>query len=277
MPGSAGKTETARPGQDPRREETARHEPGRGSYVYGIVPGDVELDPEARGVGDPPGRIHLVRHGDVAALVSEVALDRPLGRPDDLVAHQRLLDGAAAEVPVLPLRFGAVVTDSKAVVEELLKPHHDEFLTALNDLEGQAEYVVKGRYVERVVIGEVLAENREAARLREEIRGKPEDATWDARIRLGELLGEGVEARRDADTETLVAALAPLSVAVALREPTHEQDAVHVAFLVEAERQDEFEQVVDEFGERWTDRVTLRLLGPLAPYDFVMAPAPEEG
>ncbi|MEV7908103.1 GvpL/GvpF family gas vesicle protein, partial [Streptomyces anulatus] len=164
-----------------------------------------------------------------------------------------------------------------AVVDELLGPHHDEFLAALNELEGRAEYIVKGRYVEGVVIGEVLAESAEAARLREEIRGKPEDATWDARIRLGELLGEGVAARRDADTEVIVAALAPHSVAVVVREPTHEQDAVHAAFLVETGKQDEFEQVVDEFGDRWTDRVTLRLLGPLAPYDFVMAPHPEEG
>ena len=270
MPGSTGRTETARP------EDATRHRQDTGAYIYGIVPGDVEVDPEARGVGDPPGRIRLVRHGEIAALVSEIPLDRPLGRPDDLMAHEQLLDATAAEVPVLPLRFGAVVTDRRAVVEELLKPHHDEFLTALNELEGQVEYVVKGRYVEQVVINEVLTENREADRLRKEIRGLPEDATWDARIRLGELLNEGVAAKRDADTEVLVEALAPLSVAVFVREPTHEQDAVHAAFLVAADQRDEFERVVDDFGDQWKDRVNLRLLGPLAPYDFVAAPRPEE-
>ncbi|MBB4920390.1 GvpL/GvpF family gas vesicle protein [Streptosporangium saharense] len=247
------------------------------SYVYGIMPGDVEVDPEATGVGDPPAKIRLVRHGDIAALTSEIALDRPLGRPEDLFAHQRLLDEAAAEVPVLPLRFGAVVTDDEAVVEELLAPNHDAFRDALDDLEGRTEYIVKGRYVESVVIGEVLAENPEAARLRDDIRGKPEEATWDARIRLGELLGEGVAARRDADTEEIVGALAPLSAAVAVREPTHEQDAVHAAFLIETDRLEEFERAVEEFGERWAERVTVRLLGPLAPYDFVTTPYPEEG
>ncbi|MEV7010286.1 GvpL/GvpF family gas vesicle protein [Streptosporangium sp. NPDC051022] len=275
MPGTA-RPETAASAKTASRERDSGSQ-ASGSYIYGIVPGDVELAPDVRGVGDPPGRVKLVRHGEIAALISEVDLDRPLGRPDDLVAHQRLLDDTAAEVPVLPLRFGAVVTSEKAVADELLEPYHDEFLSALNELEGRAEYVVKGRYVERVVIGEVLTENAEAARLREEIRGRPDEATWDARIRLGEVVGECVEAKRDTDTAALVDALAPHSVSIAVREPTHEQDAVHVAFLVEADREEEFERIVDEFADGWAERVTLRLLGPLAPYDFVMVGQQEEG
>ncbi|WP_326824295.1 GvpL/GvpF family gas vesicle protein [Streptosporangium sp. NBC_01756] len=270
MPGSTSRTRTA------GTEEATRRKQDSGSYIYGIVPADVELSPDARGIGDPPGRIRLVRHGRLAALISEVTLDRPLGRPNDLIAHQQLLDGAAAEVPVLPLRFGAVVTGPEAVVDELLRPYHDEFLAALNELEGRVEYVVKGRYVEHAVIGEVLAENPEAARLREEIHGRPAEATWDARIRLGELVGEAVAAKRAADTDMLVDALAPRSVAVVVREPTHEQDAVHVAFLIENDQEAEFRRIVEKFGKQWTDRVALRLLGPLAPYDFVMTRRGEE-
>jgi Gas vesicle synthesis protein GvpL/GvpF len=247
-----------------------------GSYVYGIVPVDVELDDETHGVGDPPGQVKLVRHGEIAALVSEVATNRPLGKPQDLRAHQQLLDAAAAEVPVLPLRFGAVMVNEESVVDELLSPHHDAFLAGLKELEGRAEYVIKGRYIERAILSEVLAENAEAAGLREEIIGKPEDATWDARIRLGEVINQSVEAKRDADTRAMVDALVPRCVAIAIREPTHEQDAVHLAVLVETGRQDELEQALDEFGRQWEGRVDLRLLGPLAAYDFVMTPQQEQ-
>ena len=34
----------------------------RGVYVYGILPGDIELEPGGTGVGDPPGEIRVVRH-----------------------------------------------------------------------------------------------------------------------------------------------------------------------------------------------------------------------
>lgn len=257
-------------------EQADRSAVSTGSYVYGIVPMDVELDADTRGVGDPPGRVKLVRHGEIAALVSEVATNRPLGKPQDLKAHQQLLDAAAAEVPVLPLRFGAVMASEESVVDELLTPHHDAFLAGLKELEGRAEYVIKGRYVEQALLAEVLTENAEAARLRQEIVGKPEDATWDARIRLGEVINQAVENKRDADTRTMVDALAPLCVAIAVREPTHEQDAVHLAVLVETDRQDELEQALDEFARQREGRVALRLLGPLAAYDFVMTPQQEQ-
>ncbi|GII66004.1 gas vesicle protein [Sphaerisporangium krabiense] len=245
--------------------------PATPSYVYGILPADVDFDPEERGVGDPPGKIGLVRHEDIAALVSDLHPAGPLGRPADLMAHQRLLDDVAAEVPVLPLRFGAVMESRDAVARELLAPHLDEFRAALRRLEGHAQYVVKARYEEGALLREVLQEQPEAARLREEIRGLPEDATWDARIRLGEIINGAVEAKREADSRALAEGLAPHCAAVVIREPTHEEDAAHLACLVDADRQEGFEDALEDFAARWEGRITLRLLGPQAPYDFVSA------
>lgn len=256
-------SEEARPQGTPQATAT---------YLYGVLPADVELTPEDRGVGDPPGRTALVRHGEIAALVSELHPDRPLGRPQDLVAHQSLLDDVAAEVPVLPMRFGAVMESPEAVAEELLAPHHDEFRAALQELEGRAQFVVKARYVEGAVLGEVLREEPEAAALRDQIRGLPEEATWDARIRLGEVINQAIEVKRDADTRRLAEALAPHAVAIMVREPTHEEDAAHLAVLVETERREEFEDALEECADRWDGRITLRLLGPQAAYDFVPGP-----
>jgi hypothetical protein len=251
--------------------EATRRRPSSGSYIYGIVPADVEVSSDATGVGNPPGRVTLLRHGEIAALLSEVDFDRPLGTPGDLVAHEALLDATVAEVPVLPLRFGAVMTDPDSVVGELLAPHHDEFRAALDELEGRAEYVVKGRYAEETVLREVLTENPEAARLRDDVRGMPEEVTRNERIRLGELINQAVTAKREADTQALIDCISPFCVLTAVREPTHEWDAVHLAVLLDLDREKELTEAVREFGRHRTGRIDLRLLGPLAPYDFVMA------
>ncbi|MCA2189827.1 GvpL/GvpF family gas vesicle protein [Nonomuraea cavernae] len=242
---------------------------GVGSYVYGIVPGDVEVTPGTKGVGDPPGQVELLTYGEIGALVSDVPVDRPLGRPKDLQRHAELLDDTAAEVPVLPLRFGAVLTSPEAVVEELLTPYHDEFRDALEELEGRAEYVIKARYVERAILLEVLDENKEAARLRKDIHGRPEELTRNARMRLGEIIEQTIAAKRELDTDTLLDEIENLSEAVVIREPTHERDAAHIALLMESDRRAELEQVLDELRDEWAGRVEIRLLGPLAPYDFV--------
>lgn len=247
----------------------------RAYYIYGIVPQDVELTGEARGIGEPPAQVKLVRHGSIAALVSSVDASRPIGRSADLMAHQQLLDAAAAEIPVLPLRFGSVMTSLEAVASELLEPHHDEFAAALSELDGRTQYVVKARYVEGTILREALAEIPEAARLSEAIRDTgDDDATRDMQIRLGELINEAITAMREEDTQELVDALAPYFADSNVRDPAHEEDAANVALLVETAEQADLERAVDELAHEWEGRVTVRLLGPMAPYDFVAAQAP---
>lgn len=246
-----------------------------GYYVYGIVPSDVETDSDARGIGDAP--ITVVRRGDVAALVSELETDRPLGEPEDLQAHARVLDGTASAVPVLPLRFGAVVQSEDAVAEELLAAHEEEFREALEQLDGYAEYVIRGRYDERAVLNEVLSESDEAAQLRDAIRDKPEDATRNERIALGELVNNAVDAKRQADTRQLVEVLDRLGLRCTPQEPTHELEAVHVACLAEVDKQDDLARELGKLERDWDGRIEIRLLGPLAPYDFVTTTQQPQG
>src|SRR3954468_23198145 len=102
-----------------------------GGYVNGIVGRDVEGVPETRGIGEPPAKVEVIPCGDVAALVSEIDLDQPIGRTADLMAHKQLLDITVLDAPVVPVRFGAVLDSRDAVTKELLEPHHDEFSAAL--------------------------------------------------------------------------------------------------------------------------------------------------
>lgn len=251
--------------------DQAEARPDVACYVYGILPEDVEMTEDALGVGDPPAKVRIVRHGEIAALVSDVDVDRPLGRAQDLVAHERLLDDVAAEVPVLPLRFGAVMTTPEAVVEELLTPHHDSFAAALKQIEGRSQFVLKARYAEQPVLIEVLSENAEARQLRDRIRQLPEEVTRSERMRLGELITHIIAAKREADTQAVVERFEPVTAAAVVREPSHERDAAHVAFLVENDRWDDFERAVEELRADWGARVEVRLLGPMAPYDFVVS------
>ena len=239
------------------------------TYVYGMVPGDVELNSGVQGVGDPPGEIRLVRSGDLAALVSDVDISRPLGTPEDLQAHEEILDAVVTESPVLPLRFGAVLTSEEAVAKELLEANHDEFAAALRQLEGCAEYVVRGRYEESAILDEILSENASAARLRDRIRGTDPDATREPRIQLGEIINKTVAGKREADTHLLLSAMRDHCVASVVRAASSELDAAYVAFLVEADQVGELERVLTELGDRWSGRVQLNIIGPMAPYDFV--------
>jgi Gas vesicle synthesis protein GvpL/GvpF len=261
----------------PESETERRPEggPARACYVYGIVPADARL-PEEGLTGLAGGEVSLVRHGDLAGVVSEISVGQALGTRDDLLAHEAVVEALAAQTTTLPLRFGSVVTTGDALVEEMLLPYHDWFMEVLEDLAGLREFAVVGVYVEDTVIREVLGEDPEAAQLRERIRGLPEDATYYDRIRLGELIVTALDEKRRVDSAELARTLEPYAAAVAPRTPAGEDTAADVAFLVSDRELPAFEEAVDELGERWADRIRLRLVGPLAPYDFVPSP-PEEG
>jgi len=248
-----------------------------GIYVYGILPSDVELEEETVGVGEPPSPVRLVKFRDIAALVSDVDIAKPLGTPQDLMAHEDLLDASAAEVPVLPMKFGAVVANEDAVTAELLEPHYDGFRAALEQLEGVAEYVVKGRYVEQAILAEILAENPAAADLAQQATAAGADlmASREQQIQLGEMIGQAVEAKREQDTRVLGDALAGQVNASVVRPPSHELDAVHVAFLIDVNDARRLEQALTKLAADWDGRVELQLIGPLAAYDFVGMTPPD--
>jgi Gas vesicle synthesis protein GvpL/GvpF len=244
-------------------------EPAKGVYVYGILPGDIEMTGDRAGVGDPPGQVRVVRSGKLAALVSDIDPTRPLGTPDDLRAHKAILDDSATDVPVLPMRFGAVLTSEDAVIDELLAPNDKGFSAALDDLEDRREYVLKGRYVERAVLESALSQNKDAARLAEEIRRGDPDATRETRILFGQLISQLVADQRARDTQAVQDAMAKHCVASVVREPTHELDAVHIAYLLESGQEEHLEQVVRQLGEDWKGLIELEIHGPQAAYDFV--------
>jgi Gas vesicle synthesis protein GvpL/GvpF/Lsr2 len=237
-------------------------------YVYGILPADIEVAVGIPGVGEHPGLLRDIRFDGLAALISEVDSSGRLGSPDDLRAHQEILDATAAEVPVVPLRFGTILPSEDAVAQDLLAAHHDEFTAALDQLDGRTEFQVKGRYVKDAVLGEVLSQNKQAAGLRETIQGKDPDAARNARIELGQLLNQAVKARREEDTRALRQAMERLCVASVAREPAHELDAVHVAFLVAVDQEPEVERVIEDLAHGWKGRIDVQLLGPMAAYDF---------
>ncbi|WP_223838422.1 GvpL/GvpF family gas vesicle protein [Saccharopolyspora pogona] len=241
----------------------------RGVYVYGIVYHREKLPEELPSVGDGEAEVDLASYGKLSALVSEVQLSRPLGTREDLLAHERVLDALAAEATVIPMRFGSVVSNKEAVINELLAPHEGHFNETLSELAGLVQFTVRGRYANNTHLREIVSEEPEIQELRAVVQDMPEDAGYAERLRLGELVNNAVVRKREVDTETLISSLENSSAAFVSHAVAGEDDAMHVAFLVDREAVAQFEHELDELGGQWGGRLNLRLIGPLAPYDFL--------
>jgi len=235
-------------------------------YVYGLVRADLTMPEDLTGLDDAP--VELITHDRLGALVSAAPTERPLGTRDDLLAHEQVVDTVAVSATVLPMRFGSVVA-RPAVVDELLAPHQDELVESLDELDGHVQYTVKGRYQEEVVLREVILEDPEIARLRERVQGVPEEASYQDRLRLGELVVGALEDRAQREGRQMHQALSGHAAAAVARPSGDPEQLLDSAFLVPRDRVEEFEQAVDQLGSETAGSIRFRLIGPLAPYDFV--------
>ncbi|BFU45179.1 GvpL/GvpF family gas vesicle protein [Krasilnikovia sp. MM14-A1004] len=246
-----------------------------GWYVYGIVPSGTRVPDGLCGVGPDTPPPTTIRDGDLAAVVSPVARDHALGSRRDLLHHARILDGLAAAVPVLPVRFGVVLDDPATVVTRLLAPRRVPLTAALGRLAGTAQFLVSVCHVEDAVLGEVLAAAPDIARWRDLVRAGAGGAG--ARVRLGERVAAALAATRVHDRQHVRDVLAPYRVGAVNRPSGARDEAACVAFLVEHEVRPRFEDAVERLAAEWAGRARVRLLGPLAPYDFADALVHEEG
>jgi hypothetical protein len=250
---------------------TAANDVELACYVYGVVPADTELPADLQGLG-PTGKVDLVHSGEIAAVIGEAPLDRPLGTRDDLLGHEQVLETlVAAGVTVAPMRFGAVVADEQSVSSELLAPHQDHFAGLLHDLDGRTQFTLTGRYEPDAVLREVVEENPEIRALHEQTAGRSEEESYQQRVQLGELVVAALEEKREVEGAALVDELAGLAVDVVAREPGEADGVVDAAFLVDEANRVDFERLVEDCGRRGAGRVRLRLIGPLPAYDFMPA------
>jgi hypothetical protein len=238
-------------------------------YVYGVASVSEPTKPlGADGIEAAP--VRLVGEPELGALVSDLDTDA-LSAPQAVRAHWRVLEEASAVATVIPARFGMVMDRDEDVCERLLDANRESLTALARELTGKVQLQVKGEYDEPRMLAEIVQGAPAVAELRERLRGVPEQAGYYDRIRLGELVSAEVEARRTADTDTVLAALEPIAAATREQLIRHSGTAFDIAFLVRREAMNEFTAAVRALDRELHDRIDLSYVGPSPAYSFAEA------
>ncbi|WP_329192200.1 MULTISPECIES: GvpL/GvpF family gas vesicle protein [unclassified Streptomyces] len=235
-------------------------------YVYSITAKDHprRLD-GVNGVGSEPAPLRTVTAGPLCAVVSDVSEEiRPKRR--DLAAHQEVQERLMADGTVLPLQFGYVAADDLAV-SQALESDAEGYLSALERLEGCAEYHVRASQADETpLLQQVLEDLPEARDLNDRIRGGDQDPGLP--LALGELVAGEVRARQEALAAGLTEALLPFSRDHVVR-PASGSDFLNLSLLVPEEHTQEFHTAQANLAREIGSGIDLRFSGPLPPYSFV--------
>src|SRR3954451_658171 len=234
-------------------------------WVYAVVDETADIPDGLVGVGE--AEVRLVPLDGLAAVVGDVDVEGLSGRRDDLLAHHRVLERLRDLGAVLPVQFGSVIEDEENVREVFLRDQHDQLRETLDELRGRVQMNLRARYVEDAVLAEVVRDDPEVAALRRVTRDETEEASYNDRVRLGQLVSRAVERKREDDAGWLLDQVLPFAVAYSLRD-SGSTDVLDVALLVDADRRSELEELLESLAEGTHERIRLQLVGPVVPLDF---------
>ncbi|MBM4371863.1 MAG: GvpL/GvpF family gas vesicle protein [Deltaproteobacteria bacterium] len=182
-----------------------------------------------------------------------------------LFRHQQVVERVMQRHTVLPVKFGSTV-DSREDARALLVQAHRDLTEALALMRDKVEVEVVATWdVERTL--EEVGREEGVIQAREAIVAGG-NSTLEDKVRLGQVVKERLDRRRNAHRERMLDVLQPLAVGAAPNALIAEDMVVNVAFLVERARVSQFDDGVRELDSLFGNRITFRVIGPLPPYSF---------
>jgi len=153
-------------------------------------------------------------------------------------------------------------------VARVLEEGVDRFGQLLSSLEGKVQLNLRATYEPDQVLSELVLQDPRVARLRRRTRDLPPGAHHPDLVRLGEAVSRGLTRKRLEDAGTVLDVVLP-DVAAHVVRPGGEYDVLDAALLVHRDRVSHLEEALEVLAEAVHERFRLRLVGPVAPYDFV--------
>jgi hypothetical protein len=240
------------------------------TWIYGVVPAGAALKELDRRRERLP-EVAVVEMGDLGAIVGDAPPeDDAKALRDRALAHARVLEAAVVDAPVVPLRFGTVVEGSdEEIASQLLEARGDELSQYLEKVKGYVQMILKVNYDEEAVLREVVENEPEIQQLWQMSREGPEVATRDARVRLGEMLHNAVEQRRERDSQDIQERLKDSVVAGSVEDVEKDFQVINVALLIERDKRNEFEEALEAVASEREERMSFTLQGPMPAYNFI--------
>lgn len=244
-----------------------------GKYLYCVIRCAEERTLDgAVAIGDPGATVYTTVSNGLAAVVSSSPATEYESTRSNMLAHQRVLEQVLKDWTLLPVRFGTVANGASPDrdIRRLLEKRKIEFEDLLRDMEGRVELGVKALWKdEALVFQELLAENPPIRRLRDSLAAKPLQASHFDRIRLGETIKRALERKRVSEAARINGPLRRIACRATENPVVLDRMILNASFLVDKEREGEFDSAVAQMDGEQGGRVTFKYVGPVPPYNFV--------
>lgn len=241
-----------------------------GKYIYCIIGGKGKVEQFGPlGIGGRGDELYTICFDDIAAVVSNSPIKKYSVARENLIPHECAIEEVMKTHMVLPVRFCTIAEDENKV-RKILEKEHDRFSGLLRDMEGKKELGLKAVFKEGAIYKDILSDYDEIRMEKEKIVKEPRSAhTHQKLMQIGKMVEAGLEEEKAKCKETILSSLEPLALEVKTNHTYGERMIMNAAFLVEKTKEAAFDQKVNEFADKYGDKITFKYVGTLPPFNFV--------
>ena len=243
-----------------------KHLKSGGKYLYALAQSADSRTYNICGIDEQA--VYAISHGAVAAVVSDCRRQKIRPERAHLIAHKEVLKQLMVESTVLPMAFGTIADDLKAV-RRMLSRSGEALFEKLKQVEGKVEMGL------RVVwdvpnIFEYFVDNHPDLRAaRDYVLGGNRVPQQAEKIELGALFDRIVNEDREAHFATIEGVLAPVCADIKRSPSPRLNEVVKLSCLVERNRQKQLEDAVFSAARLFDNNYIFDFNGPWAPHAFV--------
>ncbi len=243
--------------------------PGHGGrYVYGIIEARDQVNFGKMGIGGSGEMVYTIHFNDIAAVVSKTDVYIFDPTRENALAHEHVIETVMKAFTIIPMSFGTVFrTDDD--IREVLRSIYVSLKDVLKQMAGKVEFGLKVNWDRDQVIEELKREDEEIHRFNHEITRKHLQSTYLARMQLGRMIDKALVERSAQYVREIYDSLRSVCVASRDNKPIGDKMIMNAAFLIDRERETEFDEAVNKIARKFGDRLNFKYTGPWPPYNFV--------
>jgi len=243
-----------------------------GKYIYGIIKTNRKKSFGPCGISADE-EVYTFPYQDIAGVVSNSSLPdissilkETLGRY--LIKHQQVIERIMKEHAIIPMKFDTFAKD-ESELKEVLARGYSQCKKLLTNMKGKIELDVACTWNDlNSIVKKIGEEDKEISQFKAEIAKKPPQETFEDRVKVGAMIGEALGKRREKEKAEMINFLKGIILEHREHEVMNDQMILNCGFLLEKEREKEFENKLEELNRKYEEKVNFKCVGPLPPYSF---------
>jgi hypothetical protein len=249
----------------------------QGMYIYGILNSNSNLQlsipKELLLEENESNGVYTIAYQGISALVRDSEIvDYTHMRKDVLarllISHQTVIERVmTAQTTIIPMRLGTYALD-EAEVRDILSKGYNLIKEIFERISGKIEIDITATWGDLASIIKEVGEEKEIKELKEKLLNNPKGINVDDQMRIGFMLKNELDKKRDNYACQIQEALKTVSTNFKAHELMDDKMVVNIAFLINKDKREDFDKKVEELNVKFDEKLNFRCVGPLPAYSF---------